>query len=96
MLKLFRLTAFSVFVLSTLLGETAFGSSPPKKDQNLNVAESETDVPVCYIQTTNNTILNLSRLCNQTPKDSKVKPTRTPYNFTAIKKFNDEVYGKDN
>lgn len=98
MLKLFRLTGFSFFVLSTLLGETAFGSSPPKKDQNPNVAESETDVPVCYIQTTNNTTLNLSSLCNQTPKDSKVKPapTRTPYNFTAIKKFNDEVYGKDN
>lgn len=97
MLKLFRLTAFSLFVLSALVSETAFGSTQPKKDQNPNVAEPETDVPVCYIQTTSNTTLNLSRLCNQPPKDAKANSaTRTPYNFRAIKKFNDEVYGEDN
>lgn len=97
-MKLFQLTAFLFIALSALLGETAFGSSPTEKAQNSKVSESVEDVPVCYIQTTNGTVLNLSSLCNQNPKDPKVNsaPTRTPYNFTAIKKFNDEVYGNDN
>lgn len=96
MLGLFRLSVFSILVLSGFLGKTAFGSYPPEKNQNPNVAEFERDVPVCYMQTSNHITLDLSSLCNQTPKDPKVNATRTPYNFTAIKKFNDEVYGEDN
>lgn len=97
-MKLFKLTAFLFITLNALVVKAAFGSSPPEKNQSPNVVEPEKDVPVCYIQTTNNRNVNLSRLCNQPPKDSKVNsaPTPTPYNFPAIKKFNDEVYGKDN
>lgn len=107
MLKLFQMTTFSLLALTVLVGEAAFSSPPPEKTQpsqvakpEANVATPQEDVPVCYIQTTSDRTLNLSRLCNQTPKDkdSQVSstPTRTPYNYTAIKKFNDEVYGKDN
>ena len=107
MLTFFRLTAFSVLALTVFGGEAAFGSSPLKEIQPSQVAKPEAkvatpqeDEPVCYIQTTSHTTVNLSNLCNQSPKNSQVSstptPTRTPYNFTAIKKYNDEVYGKDN
>lgn len=105
MLKFFQVTAFSVLALTVLVGEAAFANSPSEINQAPQVTEPEAkvapeDEPVCYERLTNNTTLNLSSLCNQAPKNSQVSstptPTRTPYNFTAIKKFNDEVYGKDN
>lgn len=104
MLKLFRMTTFSLLALTILVSETAFSSPLPEKTQPPQVAPeakvTPEDEPICYEQLTSNTTLNLSSLCNQAPKDSQVSSTptrtRTPYNFTAIKKFNDEVYGKDN
>lgn len=107
MLTFFRLTAFSFLALTIFGDEAAFGSSPLKEIQPSQVAKPEVkvatpqeDMPVCYIQTASNTTVNLSSLCNQSPKDSQVSSTptrtRTPYNFTAIKKYNDEVYGEDN
>lgn len=104
MLKLFQMTSLSLFALTVLVGEAAFSSPPPEKTQPSQVAPeakvTPEDEPICYEQLTSNTTLNLSSLCNQAPKDSQVRSTptrtRTPYNYTAIKKFNDEVYGKDN
>lgn len=106
MLKLFRMTTFSILALTVLVGEAALSSPLPEKTQpsQSQVAPeakvAPEDEPICYEKITGNTTLNLSSLCNQAPKDSQVRSTptrtRTPYNFTAIKKFNDEVYGKDN
>lgn len=104
MLKLFQMTTFSLLALSVLVGEAAFSSPLPEKTQPSQVAPeakvAPVDEPICYEQLTSNTTLNLSSLCNQTPKNPNASSTptrtRTPYNFTAIKKFNDEVYGKDN
>ncbi|MBW4639879.1 MAG: hypothetical protein KME05_16925 [Gloeocapsa sp. UFS-A4-WI-NPMV-4B04] len=105
MLTFFRLTAFSVLALTVFGGEAAFADAPSAINQAPQVAEAEAkiapeDEPICYEVLTNNTTLNLSSLCNRTSKDSQVSSTptrtRTPYNFTAIKKYNDEVYGEDN
>lgn len=106
MSKSILLTGFSFLASITLLGGAAFGSSPPQENQPSKVVPEQApkvvpgeNEPVCYEQTTSDTTLNLSSLCNQTPKDSQVRPTPTrtptPYNPTSIKKFNDEVYGKD-
>ena len=107
MLTFFRLTAFSVLALAVLGSEAVFGSSPLKETQPSQVAKPEANVvtpqedePICYEQITGNRTLDLSSLCNQAPKEPQVSSTptrtRTPYNFTAIEKYNDEVYGKDN
>ena len=100
-----RLTAFSILALTVFGGEAAFADAPSAINQAPQVAEPEAkiapeDEPICYQILTNNTTLNLSSLCNQAPKEPQVSSTRTrtrtPYNFTAIKKYNDEVYGEDN
>ena len=105
MLTFFRVTAFSVLALSVFGGEAAFADTPSAINQASPVVEPEAkiapgDEPICYEVLTNNTTLNLSSLCNRTPKDLQVSSTptrtRTPYNFTAIKKYHDEVYGEDN
>lgn len=105
MLTFFQVTVFSILALAVFGGEAAFANPPSEINQAPQVAKPEVkvapeDEPVCYELLTNNTTVNLSSLCNQAPKNSQVSstptPTRNPYNFTAIKKFNDEVYGKDN
>ena len=60
---------------------------------------SKMDVPVCYIQWTNSDrLVNLTQLCGKQPQDlSRIQITYpkppTPYDQSAIKKFDDSVYG---
>jgi hypothetical protein len=63
---------------------------------------SDINVPVCYIQMPNSTqLIDLSRICG---KDTQNSPTLqvtypkppTPYNQSAIKKFDNSVYGEGN
>ena len=60
---------------------------------------SKPDVPICYIQWTNSDrLVNLTQLCGKQPQDlSRSQLTYpqppTPYDQSAIKNFDDSVYG---
>ena len=60
---------------------------------------SKPDVPICYIQWTNSDrLVNLTQLCGKQPQDlSRIQITYpqppTPYDQSAIKNFDDSVYG---
>ena len=64
-----------------------------------SAAMSKTDVPICYIQWTNSDrLVNLTQLCGKQPQDlSRSQITYpqppAPYDQSAIKKFDDSVYG---
>ena len=60
---------------------------------------SKMDVPICYIQWTNSDrLVNLTQLRGKKPQGFNIsqvtypKPP-TPYDQTAIKKFDDSIYG---
>lgn len=98
-LKSFGLIASLSFALTVFIAEAAFSLPLPQETQPSEVAKSEVDVPICYMQTANGRILSLSRLCEQQPVDSGIRsalPSPSPYNASAIEKFDDELYGKGN
>lgn len=99
MLKSFLLTVLST-VLTTFLSETSYSLTVPipQVTPSLKVAKSETKLPICYLETANGSILDLSKLCEQKQTDSSIrtKSSTSPYDASAIKKFNDDLYGEEN
>lgn len=63
---------------------------------------SEIDVPACYIQMPNSTqLIDLTQICGIQPQDSPILQVTypeppTPYDQSALKKFDDSVYGEGN
>ena len=60
---------------------------------------SKVDVPICYIQWANSDrLVNLTQLCGKQPQGFSISQVTypqppTPYDQSAIKKFDDSVYG---
>lgn len=81
--------------LSQSLRSTGVTPSPPAPRSDINL-------PVCYIQMPNSDqLIDLSRICGKDTQNSPrlqvtyPKPP-TPYNQSALKKFDDSVYGVGN
>lgn len=73
--------------------------NPPQGSININM---NIDDPVCYIETADGTVLDLSNLCG---KEQPSPPTTTArtypqppqvYNIKNLKNFDDSWYGVDN
>lgn len=96
-MKLLKLTVL-LAALNPFLGETALGISSPPKPQHQNIAKYEVNTPVCYMETTTGTTVDLSKLCEtnsvETPKINTAS-TRRHYNYKEMRKFNYQVYGED-
>lgn len=96
-MKLLKLTILLI-ALNPFLGEAAFGISAPSKSQHQNIAKYEVNTPVCYMETTTGTTVDLSELCEvnsvETQKNNTAS-TRKHYNYKEMRKFNYEVYGED-
>lgn len=95
----FMLIAFLSFSLTLFINEAAFSLPLPQETQPSEVAKSEVDVPVCYMQTESGTTLPLGKLCEKQPVDSDIRsalPSPSPYDASAIEKFDEELYGKGN
>lgn len=95
----FVLIASLSFSLTLFINEATFSLPLPQETQPSEVEKSEVDVPVCYMQTGNGRILPLGRLCEKQPVDSDIRsapPSPSPYDASAIEKFDEELYGKGN
>jgi hypothetical protein len=96
-LKSFCPTASLTIAFTTFIAEATFSLPLPQETQSPEVAKSEIDIPICYMQTADGRSLDLSSLCEEQPGNSSIRSARSspsPYNATAIKKFDDELYGK--
>lgn len=102
MFKSLRLIPSLSVALTTLFAETALSLPPPPDDQSVEatqeVPQSGAEVPICYMQTAEGKVLDLTSLCKEQPGSnlSGVSPAPRPYNASAIKKFDDELYGEGN
>lgn len=109
-MKFFFLVVLTFVALSASVSTNAADllAAPPVQESRLVGANlpfaptSKTDVPICYVQWANNDRLaDLTQFCGKQPKEfsrSQItypKPP-TPYDQSAIKKFDDSVYGKGN
>ena len=84
-------TFLAVFALTAFITEAAFSHPLPQESSKV----ATVDVPACYMQTANGTILSLSKLCKKQPVD--LAPTfPSPYDAAAIEKFDQELYGEGN
>lgn len=95
MLKLFWLVACLYIVLTAFIAKASAGI-PSQKPESSEVIKPKIDVPICYMETANGIILDLSSLCKQSPnlrtRSNQLSPH--PYNYSSIKKFDDELYGE--
>ena len=101
MFKSFRLTILSTLVLTAFTTQASFSVTKPlaQKTQSLKVIKPKVDVPICYMEAVNGSILNLSNLCKQksTNSSTRLNPTSSNlYNDSLMKKSDDELYGKGN
>lgn len=104
MVKSFWLTASLSVALTASIAEAAFSVPIPQENQSSGVVESkvaksEANVPLCYMKTADGRILDLSSFCDKQAGDSGLqaaRPAPTPYNNSAIKKFDNELYGEEN
>ena len=89
------LSRVAIFALTAFIAEAAFSHPLPQESSKV----ATVDVPACYMQTTNGTILSLSKLCEKQPVDSGIRSAPTfpsPYDAAAIEKFDRELYGEGN
>lgn len=95
-----KILVISLSVALTIISaNTAFSNTQAQKPKNTEVVKAELETPLCYLQTPDGKTWNLDRLCEQTPKDansSQRVAVTNPYNSTAIKKFDDDLYGEGN
>lgn len=102
MFKSLWLTTSLFVTLTTLIAEVALSVPPYKENPSLKakqqLAQLGNEVPLCYIQTSDGRVLDLTNLCKeQTGTNvSAIPPVSSPYNNSAIKKFDDELYGEGN
>jgi hypothetical protein len=105
--KVLRLAVISGVGLVLLLNTAAFGQPSPQVNQPTSATgktapinnSSQTDNSLCYIQLTNGKTINLSQLCGPTSDSSRLTQTYsqppTVYNDSAIKAFDESVYGPE-
>ena len=104
MFKSLRLITYLSAVLTALIAETALSlpAPPPQENQSVEaiqeVPQVGAEVPLCYMRTAEGKVLDLTSLCKEQPGSnlSAVRPAPRPYNASAIKKFDDELYGEGN
>lgn len=95
------ITSLSV-VSTALIAETTLSLPPPPPENQSVEAIQEAlqvgaEVPICYMRTADGKVLDLTSLCKEQPGNlSAVSPAPRPYNASAIKKFDDELYGEGN
>lgn len=109
--KLLLLIALTCITATVSVSTAAFGLPSTQllsqSSRNTSVTpspapSSDINVPVCYIQMPNSSqLIDLSRICGKDTQNSPrlqvtyPKPP-TPYNQSAIKKFDNSVYGEGN
>lgn len=99
-LKTIRLViAFLLFFALTLsLSPVLSAPSNPKAQapQPEKVVSLDADTPLCYMQTANGEVLDLSNLCNneqQTEFTPVARRDTGPYDSARINQFDRELYG---
>lgn len=98
MLNPLRLTTYLSVALTAFLAKPVLSLPVVQPSQGKEVA-SEVNVPVCYMQTADGNILDLSSLCDkQKIATIRLRRPAAPrvYNPALIKKFDDELYGEGN
>lgn len=100
MLKSVRLiTLLSIFFMAFIAKANVGITVPlPQATQFSKVIQSKIYVPICYMETANGTILDLSSLCKKSSNSSMLSnpPSPSPYNYSLMKKFDEELYGEGN
>ncbi len=107
MFKSLWLTTSLSVTLTALIAEVAFSVPPYKENPSLKakqqLAQLGNEIPLCYIQTSDGRVLDLTNLCKEQSGTgetgtnvSAVRSVPSPYNNSAIKKFDDELYGEGN
>jgi hypothetical protein len=108
--KLLLLIVVTCSALTVPVSTAAFGlpsAQPKQSSKSTDVTPSaapmsEIDVPACYIQMPNSTqLIDLTQICGKRPQDSPILQVSypeppTPYDQSAIKTFDDSVYGEGN
>ncbi|MEQ8753892.1 MAG: hypothetical protein RID09_10305 [Coleofasciculus sp. G1-WW12-02] len=101
-IKSFLMISFIAALVTLLVAKATFSNpvlpdTQPQGSINLNI-----DDPVCYMQTEDGTVLDLSNLCG---KEQLSRPTSTArtyaqqpqvYNVKKLKEFDDSLYGPEN
>jgi hypothetical protein len=80
MLKFLILATFTPYAMILITAKVALTQQPPSRYQFPVIRYSSTNMPVCYIQTQDGTIQDLSSICGKTP----VKPNLP--DITSLKK----------
>ncbi|MBD1908812.1 hypothetical protein NDI37_00075 [Funiculus sociatus GB2-A5] len=96
MLKTFVITTSLAFSLILLTNKATFSSPQPQRTPSSNLIKHDVNEPVCYLRTSDGRTLDLSSLCGTRPENIAIRKYPSPYNTTAIKKFDDDLYGKGN
>lgn len=99
MFKSLRLITSLSVALTVLIAEITLSLPPPgnqSTEATREVAQFNTEVPICYMQRADGRVLDLTSLCKEQSGNLSVRPAPTPYNTSAIKKFDDELYGEGN
>lgn len=101
MFKSFRLITLLLLILIVFIAQASFSLPLPsiEKTQSSEVIESKVNIPMCYMETADGVILDLSNLCRQQFTDLDTRstpPSPSLYNNSMINKFDDELYGKEN
>ncbi len=104
MLKSLQWIAVLTVALTAVTSKAILAAPVEKKPQAKEVIPEElqfgAEVPLCYIRTADGRALDLTNLCKERPEAaniSAVPSTPQPtYDNSAIKKFDDELYGVDN
>lgn len=103
MLKSLQWLAVLTVALTAATSKAVLAAPVEKKPQAKVVIPEElqfgAEVPLCYIRTADGRALDLTNLCKERPETtniSAVPPTQPAYDNSAIKKFDDELYGVDN
>lgn len=99
-------TDFSSFALASLIAQANFGVPPAAGEQlpetarfqSVETANTYFDEPLCYIQTSDSRVIDLTHLCGRPPTLPPFSYPRPPqvYDNRAIRTFDDSVYGEGN
>ena len=96
MLKTFVLTTSLAFTLILLTNKASFSNPQSQRTPSSNLFKHDVNEPVCYLRTSDGRTLDLSGLCVTKSENIAIRKSQSPYNTTAIKNFDDDLYGKGN
>lgn len=107
LLLLIVVTGIALTVPVTTAASELLSALPSQSSKSPGVTPSaapmsEINVPACYIQMSNSTqLIDLTQLCGEQPQDSPILQVTypeppTPYDQSAIKDFDDSLYGEGN